>query len=231
MPASSFSITAFAAKEHGRGRNKYSMCSNNPALSTQSFSSSFREIQACFFFKKKKKKESAQPSPLPRCLCNNYSVHCCGHITQGRRRARQTTVTLAAIAFGLKYVASATENVHVLLGSGADCVRESGTSASFPIMAAALLPGPSSPLLFFGKRELWRQKQRREGLTQRRPHTTAAGRRAAASTSLLHTRRSSLTASLSLPFYLITRHCTFPPAHSRLTLCHFMGKMRTQIYI
>ncbi|GLD46968.1 unconventional myosin-Ic isoform X1 [Lates japonicus] len=42
-------------------------------------------------------------------------------------------------------------------------------------MAAALLPGPSSPLLFFGKRELWRLKQRREGLTQRRPHTTAAG--------------------------------------------------------
>lgn len=46
-------------------------------------------------------------------------------------------------------------------------------------MAAALLPGPSSPLLFFGKRELWRQTRRREGLTQRRPHTTAAGRSAA----------------------------------------------------
>lgn len=128
---------------------------------------------------------------------------------------------------------AATRMVHVLLGSGADCVRESGTSASFPIMAAALLPGPSSPLLFFGKRELWRQKQRREGLTQRRPHTTAAGRRAgvracvrAASTSLLHAPHS---ASLPFPFYLITRHCTFPPAYSRLTLCHFMGEMRTQM--
>lgn len=104
-------------------------------------------------------------------------------------------------------------------------VRQSGTSASFPIMAAALLPGPSSPLLFFGKRELWRQERRREGLTQRRPHTTAAGRRAAASSSrLLQRRRSSLPTRLSVIYFPKPDTCTLSLAYVLPCVTEWRGK-------
>lgn len=109
-------------------------------------------------------------------------------------------------------------------------VRQSGTSASFPIMAAALLPGPSSPLLFFGKRELWRQERRREGLTQRRPHTTAAGRRAAASSSsseLLQRRRSSLPTRLSVIYFPKADTCSLSPlAYVLLCVTEWRGEKK-----
>lgn len=115
---------------------------------------------------------------------NNYSVHCCGHIMLGRRSRTRDNAEFGAISamFRLKSVSAATQNVRVPVSSLADRVRVKVVfNASFPIMAAdLLLPGPSSPLLFSGKRELWRQRQPREGLTQRRPHTTAAGRSSAA---------------------------------------------------
>lgn len=134
----------------------------------------FRHIRICF---------SRPLFGSPRCFFNNYSVHCCAHIMLGRSRTRDNAEFGAISAmFRLKSVSAATQNVRVLVNSSADCVCESGICASFPIMAADLLPGPSSPLLFSGKRELWRQRQPREGLTQRRPHTTAAGRSSAAST-------------------------------------------------
>lgn len=120
---------------------------------------------------------------------NNYSVHCCAHIMLGRGphirthahthadnthaqpRQRNDFRSKSPPRFRPVYSAS---------DPSADCVRQSAVCGSFPIMAAAaallLLPGPSSPLLFFGKREPCRQTRRREGLTQRRPHTTAAGR-------------------------------------------------------
>lgn len=200
MPAFPFSITAFTGIKHGRGRNKYSMCSNNPMLSMKGF---FFFLQRKFRRVRKKKKESAQPFSSPRCFCNIYSVHCCGHITQGRCRARQTTVSSSDRRRVRSQICSERDPKTSVCrsGSGADCVRQSVTSASFPIMAAALLPGPSSPLLFFGKRELRRQKRQREGLTQRRPRTTAAGRRAAASTSLLHTRRFLAPSQLFLHLF------------------------------
>lgn len=115
----------------------------------------------------------------------------------GRSRTRDNGEFVAIALFRLKYASAATEMVHVLVDLWADCVCESGISASFPIMAAALLPGPSSPLLFFRKRELWRQRRRREGLTQRRPHTTAPGRLAAARSpvSALRLRASLLTSN------------------------------------
>lgn len=111
---------------------------------------------------------------------------------------------------------------------------ESGISASFPIMAAALLPGPSSPLLFFGKRELWRQKQRREGLTQRRPHTTAAGWFSAASSPncLCGARYSTVIDFSAFSPYLksINKLCVpYSPESSHLLLKRSPGQSSLQV--
>lgn len=150
MPGFSSLASLFSLQfKHGEGRNK-----------CPKWSDPIRFCSCKWFFPREKFRRvknllSRLLLGSPRCFFNNYSVHCCAHITLGRSRTRDNGEFVAiAVMFRLKYASAATGIVHVQINSWADCVCESGISASFPIMAAALLPGPGSPLLFFGKREL-----------------------------------------------------------------------------
>lgn len=58
----------------------------------------------------------------------------------GRSRTPDNGEFVAIALFRLKSASAATQTVHVLVDLEADCVCESGISASFPIMAAGPPP-------------------------------------------------------------------------------------------